>query len=102
MRKGRGVAFMSVLGAIFNFFYEIFLGCSHSHQTRIFTVEQETYRVCLDCGKHIPHSPVTMRALTSRELRRMKTAQIGELKIMPVSVSSSSALQPVERKSSVA
>lgn len=93
---------MSVIRAIFNFFHEIFLGCSHGHLTRIFTVKQETYRVCLDCGKHIPHSPLTMRALTARELRRMKAAQVGALKVMPSPVSSSAALQTVERKSSVA
>ena len=92
---------MSVLRAVFNFFYEIFFGCSHSRLTRIFTVKQETYRVCLDCGKHIPYSPVTMRPLTARELRRMKAAQTGELKIMPVSISNS-AVQAAERKSSVA
>ena len=96
------MAFVSVIRAIFNFFYEIFLGCSHSHLTRIFTVEQETYRVCLDCGKHIPYSPVTMRALTARELRRMKAAHAGELKIMPSPVSSSAALPAVKHKSSVA
>ena len=93
---------MSVLRAVFNFFYEIFFGCSHSHQTRIFTVKQETYRVCLDCGKHIPYSPITMRALTPRELRRMRAAHAGELKIMPVSISNGTALQSAERKSSVA
>jgi hypothetical protein len=93
---------MSVLRAVFNFFYEIFFGCSHGHLTRIFTVKQETYRVCLDCGKHIPYSPISMRALTARELRRMKTAHAGELKIMPASISSGTTLQPVERKSSVA
>lgn len=93
---------MSILRAIVNFFYEIFLGCSHGRLTRIFTMQQETYRVCLDCGKHIPYSPITMRPLTLRELRRIKAAHAGELKIMPVSIPNSSALQTVERKSSVA
>ena len=92
---------MSVLRAIFRFFYEIFLGCSHSHLTRIFTLQDETYRVCLDCGVHLPYSPVTMRPLRARELRRMRAAQAGELKIMPASIASSS-LQAVERKSSAA
>lgn len=93
---------MSVLRAVFNFFHEIFLGCSHSHLTRIFTVEQETYRVCLDCGKHIPYSPVSMRALTARELRRMKTAHAGELKMMPASISTGTTMRHPESKSSVA
>jgi hypothetical protein len=92
---------MSVLRAIINFFCEIFLGCSHSHQTRIFTLQQITYRVCLDCGRHIPYSPVTMRPLKAREIRHMKAALAGEMKIIPVG-SSTAALQPVERKSSAA
>ena len=93
---------MSVLRAIIRFFYEIVLGCSHSHLTRIFTMEEETYRVCLDCGKHIPHSPVNMLPLTARELRRLKAARAGELKIMQIGVSGNAALQKVGRKSSVA
>lgn len=92
---------MSVLRGIFRFFYEILLGCSHSHLTRIFTLQDETYRVCLDCGLHIPYSPVTMRPLTAREVRRMRAARAGELKVMPASVTGTS-LQAAERKSSAA
>lgn len=95
------MASISILRAVFSFFHEIFLGCSHSRLTRIFTMQQETYRVCLDCGKHILYSPVTLRPLTARELRRMKATHTGELMIMPVSTGSA-ALQPVEEKSSVA
>jgi hypothetical protein len=92
---------MSVLRAIFRFFYEIFFGCSHSRLTRIFTLQDETYRVCLDCGVHIAYSPVTMRALSARELRRLKAARAGELKVVPANISSTS-LQAAERKSSAA
>ena len=42
---------------IFNFFYGIFRGCRHYHLSRVFTLQEETYRVCLDCGTHIPYSP---------------------------------------------
>jgi hypothetical protein len=99
--RKKGVEVMSILRAIFRFFYEIFLGCSHSHLTRIFTLQDETYRVCLDCGVHVPYSPVTMRPLSGRELRRIKAARASELKIMPASVSSAS-LRAAERKSSAA
>ena len=88
---------MRVLRAILRFFHEILLGCSHSHQTRIFTLKDETYRVCLDCGTHLPYSPVTMRPLRARELRRMKAARAGRLKIMPASATGTSL-----RKSSAA
>jgi hypothetical protein len=92
---------MSILRAIFRFFYEIFFGCSHSHLTRIFTLKDETYRVCLDCGFHLPYSPVTMRPLSARDVRRMRAAQAGELKIVPGGTTSTS-LQAAERKSSAA
>jgi len=92
---------MSVLRAMFRFFYEIILGCSHSHLTRIFTLQDETYRVCLDCGVHVPYSSVTMKPLSAREIRRIRAARAGELKIMPASVSTSS-LRAAERKSSAA
>ena len=92
---------MRVLRAVFRFFYEIFLGCSHSHLTRIFTLQDETYRVCLDCGVHVAYSPVAMRPLTAREQRRMKAARAGELKIIPANIAGA-PLQAAKRKSSAA
>ena len=92
---------MSVLRVIFRFFYEIFFGCSHSHLTRIFTLQDETYRVCLDCGVHVPYSPSTMRPLSAREMRRFKAARASELKVLPADISGTS-LQAAERKSSAA
>jgi hypothetical protein len=77
---------MSILRAIFYFLYEIFLGCSHKHLTRPFTLEQETYMVCLDCGKQIFYSPDSMRPLSAREARRMHAAHAGEVRVMPASL----------------
>jgi hypothetical protein len=75
---------MKILSAVFNFLYEIVLGCSHQHLTRPFTLQKQTYMVCLDCGKQIYYSAATMRPLSHREVRRMQAAQTGELRIMPV------------------
>jgi hypothetical protein len=58
---------MSWLRAIYNFFYEIFFGCSHGHLTRPFTLETHSYKVCLDCGKHFPYSLEKMRTLHAWE-----------------------------------
>lgn len=74
---------MKILTAVFNFLYEIVLGCSHQHLTRPFTLQKQTYMVCLDCGKQIYYSAATMRPLTGREVRRMHAAQAGEVRIMP-------------------
>jgi hypothetical protein len=78
---------MSIVRAIFNFLYEIFLGCSHQHLTRPFTLQNETYMVCLDCGKQVYYSAETMRILSAREVRRMHAANAGEVRIMPSSTS---------------
>jgi hypothetical protein len=76
---------MNVLRAVFNFLYGILLGCRHEHLTRPFTIEKQTYEVCLDCGKHLFYSADNMRPLSAREMRRMRAVQSGELKIVPVS-----------------
>jgi hypothetical protein len=76
------------LRAVVNFFAEILFGCSHGRLTRPFTLGEETYKVCLECGKQIYYSPLEMRPLTAREIRRMKAASAGEVKVvsMPASV----------------
>lgn len=77
---------MKILIAIFNFLYELVLGCSHQHLTRPFTLEKQTYMVCLDCGKQIYYSAASMRPLTVLEVRRLHAAHAGEMRIMPATV----------------
>ncbi len=52
------------------------LGCTHDHTTRPFTIEDESYMVCLDCGKQLFYSPETMRRLSGRELRNLRAARM--------------------------
>jgi|GEM_PF-1073100 DNA-directed RNA polymerase subunit RPC12/RpoP len=78
---------MKFIQLILDFFYEIFLGCRHSRLTRPFTIQNETYKVCLDCGKQIFYSPVTMMPLSAREVRRLEAARVGELKVIPAAAS---------------
>jgi hypothetical protein len=75
---------MACLHAVLNFFSEIVFGCTHSRVTRPFTLADETYEVCLDCGKQIYYSPTEMRRLTPWEVRRMKAARAGEVKVIPI------------------
>ena len=76
---------MRWLGAVYDFFCEIFLGCRHNRLTRPFTIESETYEVCLDCGHRLFYSPELMRPLRPREVRRLKAVQAGRLKVIPFS-----------------
>jgi hypothetical protein len=77
-------ALTACLRAIVSFFSEILFGCSHSRLTRPFTINGDTYEVCLDCGRQIYYSAQAMRPLTIGEVRRMKAAHAGEVKVMPM------------------
>jgi len=61
---------VSWLQAIYEFFYEIFFGCSHGNLTRPFTLQAHSYKVCLDCGKQMPYSVEKMRLLHAWELSK--------------------------------
>lgn len=93
---------MKILSAIFNFLYETILGCSHQHLTRPFTLEHETYKVCLDCGKRVYYSAANMRQLTVLEVRRMNTAVAGEVRVMPVIAAGPRLVPASARKSNAA
>ena len=75
---------MSFLKSVIDFFCEILFGCRHYHLTRPFTLEDETYKVCLDCGRKVLYSAEEMRTLNALEARRLRAAHAGELKVMPV------------------
>ena len=74
---------MNILQAILHFLQEIFLGCRHDRLTRPFTIKQQTYKVCLDCGKHVYYSAVTMQPLSRREVKRMQAILSSEVKLIP-------------------
>lgn len=93
---------MSIIYSILNFLYEVFLGCRHQHLTRPFTLQQQTYMVCLDCGKQIYYSPDTMRPLTAREVRRMNAAQAGEVRVMPAAMGTPALVPARSRKPNAA
>lgn len=76
---------MSWLLAVYNFFYEIFFGCSHGNLTRPFTLRSHSYKVCLDCGKQFPYSLDKMRVLHSWEMTK-QPAMVTEL--APVTLTS--------------
>lgn len=74
---------MTLLQSIYGFFCEIFFGCSHGHLTRPFTLQAQSYKVCLDCGKQFPYSLEKMRVLHTWEAAKAQPAQVTELTPTP-------------------
>jgi hypothetical protein len=93
---------MACLQVVLSFFSEILFGCTHSRLTRPFTLGQETYEVCLDCGKRIYYSAQEMRPLTAWEVRRMKAAHAGEMTVVPIPAGVSQLIASHEGKSNIA
>ena len=93
---------VSCLRSVVRFFVELLVGCSHSKVTRPFTIGQETYKVCLSCGKQIYYSATEMRPLTPREIRRMKAAHAGEVRVIPGPVAVPQLVPARENKSNLA
>ncbi len=58
-------------------------GCRHDRLTRPFTIQQQSYMVCLECGQKVFYSMDEMRRLSRREIRRMYAAQAGILCLTP-------------------
>ncbi|HEY0786018.1 MAG TPA: hypothetical protein VGD62_09110 [Acidobacteriaceae bacterium] len=75
---------MSVLRFLRETALDFCLGCRHDHLTRPFTIEQESYMVCLDCGRQLFYSVETMRRISGRELRRLRAARTPHLTPQPI------------------
>ena len=88
---------MRILRAVLAAMMDFFFGCHHTHLTRLFTLEQETYKVCLDCGRHVYYSPDTLRPLSARAVRRMRAAKAGEVRVLPVHAHHEGALRVPRR-----
>jgi hypothetical protein len=93
---------MKSIQNLLGFFYDIVFGCRHWSQTRPFTLDQQTYKVCLDCGKQIYYSTERMTPLSAREVRRMKAAANGPVTVIPAAVASGSPLGRRANKSNAA
>jgi hypothetical protein len=87
--------------SLLGFFYDIVFGCRHWSQTRPFTLEQQTYKVCLDCGKQIYYSRERMTPLSAREIRRMKAAD-GSVTVIATSMPASGLFARRANKSNAA
>lgn len=62
---------MSVLHNMVHAVSSVF-GCQHDRLTRPFTIRNQSYMVCLDCGHEIFYSMDKMRRLNRREVRQLR------------------------------
>jgi hypothetical protein len=93
---------MTWIQNLLGFFYDIVFGCRHWSQTRPFTLEQQTYKVCLDCGRQIYYSTERMTPLSAREVRRMKAAINGPVTVITSPVPAGSFFARRANKSNAA
>jgi hypothetical protein len=70
---------MRALHFLRNAAIDLCLGCRHDRLTRPFTIEDESYMVCLDCGKQLFYSVQAMRRLNGRELRSLRARRVARL-----------------------
>ena len=49
-------------------------GCQHERLSRPFTIQQQSYMVCLECGRKVFYSMDEMRRLSRREVRHLQAA----------------------------
>jgi hypothetical protein len=52
---------MNPLHWVIQFVIQFAFGCHHRHVSRVFTINQRTYKVCLDCGREfgLPDADIT-------------------------------------------
>ncbi len=55
------------------------LGCLHRNQTRPFTLKNNCYTVCLDCGRELPYSWNAMRPMNRAEYADSRQHTSGEM-----------------------
>jgi hypothetical protein len=56
----------------------LLFGCRHKQDrlSRPFTHSNQTYKVCLDCGRHVPYDAVLFRPLTRSEIKRLHQEEL--------------------------
>ncbi|HEY4049837.1 MAG TPA: hypothetical protein VGM27_23495 [Acidobacteriaceae bacterium] len=57
-----------------SFLFQFVMGCRHRHQSRPFTLDKQTYKVCLECGMVIHYSLERMAPLGAWEQRELGIA----------------------------
>jgi hypothetical protein len=88
--------FQSIFEAVFGF-------CRHNNQSRPFTIEGQTYKVCMDCSQQIFYSRETLLPLSRRELRHLRAQQAtAAVTMMPATAAAREAVARRSRKTAAA
>ncbi len=58
-------------------------GCRHDRLSRPFTIQSQSYMVCLECGRKVFYSMDEMRRLSRGEVRRLRNAEARVLALSP-------------------
>ena len=74
---------MRVLSRVVHSITGVF-GCTHDRMSRPFTIQSQTYMVCLECGRKVFYSPEEMRRLSRGEVRRMQSKQAHLVELAPL------------------
>lgn len=83
--------------------FEAIFGCRHGNVSRPFTIDGQTYKVCMDCSTQVFYSPETMQPLSRREVRHLRTAQANAaVAIMPATAEAREAVARRARKTAAA
>jgi hypothetical protein len=59
-------AWARILAARYLWLFEFVFGCHHRQLSRIFTIHNRTYQVCIRCGRQFEYSWELMQSLQSR------------------------------------
>ncbi len=43
--------------------FQLLFGCHHNHLSRVFTIKNRMYQVCVECGREIDYSWESMRSV---------------------------------------
>lgn len=88
--------FQSIFEAIFGF-------CRHNNLSRPFTIDGQTYKVCMDCSQQVFYSRDTMLPLSRRELRHLRAEQANAaVAMMPATAEGREAVARRSRKTAAA
>lgn len=83
--------------------FESLFGCRHGNLSRPFTIDGQTYKVCMDCSSQVFYSRETMKPLRASEVRQLRAQQAAAaVTVMPATAAAREAVARRSRKNAAA